>query len=99
LKEYTRKLGEMFVAANGLRDSLSAHRNDRDRRCYYQLEYELLMKRYQALRPPLKALAVHVTEAVARDGLDGLARLELELRLVELEQALLGADKLIDVRP
>jgi hypothetical protein len=88
----------MFVAANVLRDNLSVHRNDRDRRCYFQLEYELLVKRYQALRPTLKALAGHVTEAVARDGLGGLARLELELRLVELEQALLAADKLTDVR-
>jgi hypothetical protein len=89
LKEYTEKLNGIKMEANKLRRPTSTGVS-LDHRVWNDLQTKL-----QALTPPAKSLAQHVSQKLEHGALDEVDRLELWLRLAEFEHALLAAEKVL----
>jgi hypothetical protein len=91
MKEYTKVFSDSVNRAYQIIEKVSI---DEDRRKHDILEAEcdrigILLK---TLSPPMKELASQVSQQIEHGKLDPLLRLELRLRLAELESAIQSAD-------
>jgi hypothetical protein len=86
LKEYTAKL-EHFCEE---KQDIAKPRSPEDHR-----KILMLRERFAKLASPLHHLAEHVSQQIEHGKLDDLARLELKLRLAELEGAMQMTESLI----
>lgn len=96
LKEYATKVGELKVQLRRVREESDAKTSfGPDARQIVQAEYNGLKDAFARLRPAIRKLTQQVSGMVDQGDVTPLARVELQLRLAELESLLDQMPKLI----
>jgi hypothetical protein len=97
LKEYTEKLKRISEQAQQLIKNKPRGLFAGGMPPESRAEHESLKDLLQMLSPPAKQLAEHVSQQIEFGSLDLLENIELKMRLVEFENALLSAQKMLKV--
>jgi TATA-binding protein-associated factor Taf7 len=88
IKEYVDRLQALMERAE------KAHSAQRESKLARE-ELFLLQKHYRRLAPAIKDLSRYVSQLIEHGSVDELVRLELQLRLADLEHGLMAADRMI----
>lgn len=107
MQEYTKRLQDLVADADDVRQAL-VKLSSRDNRLdpqlaelefqYLNSRTELIKERFQHLRPPVEDLDRHVSQMIEHGHLEAnIDRVELKLRLTDLELALFAAERLLNL--
>jgi hypothetical protein len=90
IKEYIDRLYDLKERAE------KSHTTKRESKVSAE-ELSLLGQHFRKLQPPVRELVRYTSQMIEHGSADELARLELRLRLADLEHALTAADRIIAI--